>query len=201
MQKQDFDMKNTMVTRAIFLGFLGVIFTTFGINAQVTSPSKLGPSMTVPSLKVVLAALSNGSEKPVTVFADTDANKQRMQTVAPFQEKELKNAQIPFIPVRQQDRDAFVGSDPYAPQGSLVVKTKQGDFCIWEDERGVQGAFRFNPEDPAACPREICASKKLFNSTIIRAAIVAGHVSTQNNLVRLRLFVNSLGHVERAENV
>lgn len=198
-------MKSTMVTRAIFLGFLGVWAPIFGVNPQAPSkmaPSRMVPSGMVPSLKVVLAALSNGSESPVMVASDTDSNKQRVQTVAPFQEKNLKSpVYIPFIPVRQQDRDAFVGSDPYAPQGSLVVTTKQGDFCMWEDERGVQGAFRFNPEDPAACPRELCASKKLFNSTIIRAAIVAGRVSTQNNLVRLRLFVNSLGHIERAESV
>ena len=182
-------MINTRIIHTILFSLLGVISSAFGVSSQV------------PSLKVILAALSNGSENPVMVACDGSQNRSRAQMVAPFKEKELKNAQIPFIPVRQQDRDAFVGSDPYVPQGSLVVKTKQGDFCMWEDERGVQGAFRFNPEDPAACPRELCASKKLFNSNIIRAAIVAGRLSTSNNLVRLRLFVNSLGHIERAESL
>lgn len=182
-------MKNTRIIHTILFSFLGASSSAFGVNSQV------------PSLKVILAALSNGSESPVMVACDSSQNKSRTQTVAPFEEKELKNTQIPFISVRQQDRDAFVGSDPYVPQGSLVISTKQGHFCMWEDERGVQGAFRFNPEDPAACPREVCINKKLYNSNVIRAAIVAGRLSSLNNQVNLRLFVNSLGHIERAERV
>lgn len=182
-------MKNNMVLRTISLLVFGVGSTLFGGDTQETT------------LKVVLAALSNNSEKSVTLLGST-ASKQHPQTIAPFQEKELKSPlTVPFISVRNQDRDAFVSGEPYAPQGSLVIDTKQGHFYMWEDERGVQGAFRFNPEDPAGCPREVCVSKKLYNSNVIRAAIVAGRLAARNNQVNLRLFVNSLGHIERAERV
>jgi hypothetical protein len=182
-------MKNSMVLRTISLIVFGIGSTLFGADTQDAT------------LKVVLAALSNNSEKSVTL-SGTVTSKQHAQTIAPLQEKELKSPlEIPFISVRNQDRDAFVSGEPYAPQGSLVIQTKQGHFCMWEDERGIQGAFRFNPEDPAACPREVCTNKKLYNSNVIRAAIVAGRVALNNNQVKLRLFVDSLGHVERAERI
>ncbi len=182
-------MKNNLVLRTISLLVFGVGSALLGVNSQEAT------------LKVVLAALSNNSDT-VTTLLGAASSKQHAQTVAPFQEKELKSPlAVPFISVRNQDRDAFVSGEPYAPQGSLVIETKQGHFCMWEDERGVQGAFRFNPEDPAGCPREVCVSKKLYNSNVIRAAIVAGRLASRNNQVNLRLFVDSLGHIERAERV
>lgn len=184
-------MKNSLVLPTVLLAFFGVSRLVYAAHDNTLA------------LKVFLAAISNDSAHSVHMHdKQTWAKHPGIIQIAPFEERSLKNpVLVPFISVRDQDRDAFVSGEPYTPEGALSIFTKQGQFCLWEDERGVQGAFSFNPENPAPCPREVCKTKKLFNSNIVRAALIAERVSAGSNSINLRLFVDKVGQITRADRV